>query len=120
LLINTNSDPEVPVAKSGREIMEILEAFNLTRCAHSAAQLAGCDEKTVARYVAIRDAGCDPLVRLRRPRSIDPFWVKIEELVDKSQGKVRADVVHARLVAMGFGGTDRTTRRAVAEVMVCV
>ncbi|GLI03945.1 IS21 family transposase [Phytohabitans aurantiacus] len=96
--------------------MEILEAFDLTRCAHSAARLAGVDEKTVARYVAIRDAGGDPLVRTRRPRSIDPFLSKIEELVDRSQGKVRADVVHQRLVAMGFGGTERTTRRAVAEV----
>lgn len=104
------------MTKSGREIMEILEAFDLTRCAHSAAQLAGCDEKTVARYAAIRDAGRDPAVRPRRPRSIDPFWDKIEELVDKSRGKVRADVVHQRLVAMGFGGTGRATRRAVAEV----
>jgi len=40
--------------------MEILEAFELTRCAHSAAELAGVDEKTVARYFAIRDAGRDP------------------------------------------------------------
>jgi transposase len=104
------------LAKSDREIMEILEAFDLTRCAHSAAQLVGVDEKTVARYVAIRDAGRDPLVRTRRPRSIDPFLPKVEELVDRSQGKVRADVVHQRLVAMGFGGTERTTRRAVAEV----
>jgi hypothetical protein len=36
------------LAKSDREIMEILEAYDLTRCAHSAARLAGCDEKTVA------------------------------------------------------------------------
>jgi hypothetical protein len=36
------------VAKSDREIMEILEAFDLTRCAWSAAQLVGCDPKTVA------------------------------------------------------------------------
>jgi hypothetical protein len=59
--------------------------------------------------------GGDPLVRPRRVRSIDPFLAKVEEWVDHSQGKVRADVVHQRLVAMGFGGTDRTTRRAVAE-----
>ena len=32
--------------------MEILEAYDLTRCAHSAALLVGCDEKTVTRYVA--------------------------------------------------------------------
>jgi transposase len=103
------------VTKSGREIVEILEAFDLTRCAHSAARLAGCDEKTVARYVAIRDAGADAVVRPRRVRSIDPFLAKVEELVDKSEGKIRADVVHRRLLAMGFAGTDRTTRRAVAE-----
>ena len=37
------------VQKSDREIMEILEAFDLTRCPHSAADLAGCDPKTVTR-----------------------------------------------------------------------
>ena len=58
----------------------------------------------------------DPFVRARRPRSIDGFLPKIEELVEASQGRIRADVVHAWLLAMGFTGTDRTTRRAVAEV----
>ena len=48
------------------------------------------------RYVAIRDAGRDPLGRVRRPRSTDPFLPKIEEWVDRS----------------------RTTRRAVAEAKV--
>jgi hypothetical protein len=42
------------VTKSGREIMEIFEAFDLTGTAWSAAQLTGYDAKTVARYVAIR------------------------------------------------------------------
>jgi transposase len=102
--------------KSSREIMEILEAFDLTRCAWSAAELAGCDAKTVARYVAVRDAGGDPFVVARRVRLIDPFLTKVEELVDMSEGKVRADVVHERLVAMGFTGDERSTRRAVAEV----
>lgn len=105
-----------PLTKSDREIMEILEAFDLTRCAHSAAELAGVDEKTVSRYVAIRDAGRDLCTRVRRARAIDGFLVKVEELVENSQGRIRADVVHQRLVAMGFTGTDRSTRRAVAEV----
>jgi hypothetical protein len=48
------------MSKSGREIMEIFEAFDLTGTAWSAAQLTGCDAKTVARYVAVRDAGGDP------------------------------------------------------------
>ena len=38
---------EGPVKKDDREVMEILEAFDLTGCAHSAAALAGCDPKTV-------------------------------------------------------------------------
>jgi hypothetical protein len=45
------------VKKSDREIMEILEAFDATGCANSAASLAGVDPKTVRRYVAKRDAG---------------------------------------------------------------
>lgn len=103
------------MTKSDREIVEILEAYDLTRCAHSAARLVGVDEKTVARYVAARDEGRDPFVRVRRPKAIDTYAAKIEELVEASQGRIRADVVHARLVAMGFTGTDRSTRRAVAD-----
>ncbi len=96
--------------------MEILEAYDLTRCAHSAAQLVGCDHKTVAHYVALRDVGADPTAPVRRPRLIDPFLPKIEELVERSAGKIRADVVHDRLLAMGFAGVERTTRRTVAEL----
>jgi len=95
--------------------MEILEAFDLTRCAWSAGQLAGCDPKTVELYVARRDAGQSPFTRPRRPRLIDPHLVKIEELVEHSNGRIRADVVHDRLVALSFSGDERTTRRAVAE-----
>ncbi len=43
--------------KSDREIMNILEAFDATGCAHSAALLVGVDPKTVRRYVAALDAG---------------------------------------------------------------
>jgi transposase len=93
--------------------MEILEAFDLTRCAHSAGALAGCDPKTVARYVDRRDAGHDPHARIRRPMKIDPYRAKIEELVDRSRARIRADVVHERLEALGFDGHERTTRRAV-------
>ena len=34
--------------------------------------------------------------------------------MDRSSGKIRADVVHRKLTAMGYGGSERTTRRAVA------
>lgn len=93
--------------------MEILEAYDLTRCASSAAELAGTDRKTVQRYVGLRDTGRDPLERTRRARLIDAYAEKVEELVEDSQGRIRADVVHDRLRAMGYAGTERTTRRAV-------
>jgi hypothetical protein len=103
------------VTKPDRKIMEILEAFDLTRTYESAGQLAGVDPKTVKRYVALRDEGADPFARAQRPRMIDPFMEKIEELVERSAGRIRADVVHDRLVALGFTGDERTTRRAVSR-----
>ncbi len=102
------------MAKNPTEIMEILASYDLTRTAWSAAQLVGCDPKTVQRYVDLRDAGLDPFRRTRRARLIDPYLEKVEELVEDSRGKIRADVVHDRLRAMGFAGNERTTRRAVA------
>ena len=100
------------MTKFGREIMEIFEAFDLTGTAWSAAQLTGCDAKTVARYVAVRDAGGDPLAKTCRPRLIDVFMPKVEELVDRSKGKIRADVAHRKITAMGYRGSERSTRRA--------
>lgn len=95
--------------------MEILAAYDLTKTFESAGRLAGVDAKTVKRYVTLRDEGADPFERARRPRLVDPFAEKIEELVERSGGRIRADVVHQRLVAAGFAGDERTTRRAVAE-----
>jgi hypothetical protein len=58
-------------------------------------------------------AGCRwPRVRGRR---VDAFAEKIDEWVDRSRGRIRADVSHQRLVAMGYLGSERTTRRAVAQ-----
>ena len=100
--------------KSAEEIMEILEAFDLTGSYRDAAELAGCDHHTVARYVAAREAGtltADPSTRLM---VVDPYRAKLEEWVERSRGKLRADVAHDKLVALGYQGSERTTRRAVA------
>ena len=95
--------------------MEILEAYDLTGSLRGAAALAGCDHKTVARLVAAREAagGGVPERERRRPL-VDPFAVKIEELVDRS-GRGSGRIRRTKLVAMGYRGSDRTTRRAVAE-----
>lgn len=96
--------------------MEILEAYDLCGSLRGAADLAGCDHKTVAHWVRARDeaGGGLPVASRPRPR-VDAFAVKIEEWVDRSKGKIHADKAHERLVAMGYMGSERTTRRAVAE-----
>jgi transposase len=104
------------VGKSAEEIMEMLEAFDLTGSLRDAGELACCSHHTVGRYVAARDAGgvCDRAVS--RPKLIDEFLPKLEEWMERSAGKIRADKVHERLVVLGYSGSERTTRRAVAQV----
>ena len=102
--------------KTAEKIMEILEAYDLVGTLRGAAALAGCDHKTVGHFVALRDAagGSAPTRGRARPL-VDPYWEKICEWVAKSGGRIRADRAHERLVAMGYLGSERTTRRAVAE-----
>ena len=100
--------------KSAEEIMEILEAFDLTKSFRAAGELAGCDHHTVAQWVARRDAGELTATTIRRVQLIEEFLPKLEEWMEASDGKVRADVCHDKLVGMGYAGSERTTRRAVA------
>jgi hypothetical protein len=99
--------------KSDEEIMEILEAYDLTGSYRDAGELAGCSHHTVADHVEARAAGSLGEAA-RRDQLIDPFLAKLEEWVEASKGKVRADVAHDKLVALGYPGSERTTRRAVA------
>src|ERR671931_2388831 len=96
--------------------MEILEAFDATGSLRAAAELVGCDHKTVGHWVRARDEAGGGLPAPVRPRPrVDAFAEKIEEWVERSRGKIRADVAHHRLVAMGYVGSERTTRRVVAD-----
>ena len=100
--------------KSAEEIMNMLEAFDLTGSLRDAGELAGVSHHTVARYVTARDAGALSDRAAARPQLIDEYLDKVEEWVERSKGKVRADVAHDKLVAVGFTGSERTTRRARA------
>jgi hypothetical protein len=95
--------------------MEILEAFDLTGSYRDAAELADCSHHTVARYVEAREAGGRLDKAAARPQLIDEFLPKVEEWVDHSKGKIRADKAHEKLLALGYCGSERTTRRAVHE-----
>jgi transposase len=102
--------------KRSEEVMEILEAYDLTGTLRGAAELVGCDHKTVGHWVRARDEAGGGLPVATRPRpQVDAFAGKVEELVERSRGKIRADKAHETLVAMGYMGSERTTRRAVAE-----
>jgi hypothetical protein len=90
--------------KSAGEIMEVLEAFDLTGSFRGAAELAGCSHHTVARYVAAREAGGRLDKAAERPLLIDEFLPKVQEWVRKSGGNIRADKAHEKLLAMGPSG----------------
>ena len=98
------------------EIMETLAAHDLTGSFRGAAELTGCSHDTVARHIAARDAGQPIAKPAYRDRVTDPFMPKIEEWVEKSHGKIRADKAHDKLLALGYEGSERSTRRAVAQV----
>jgi transposase len=103
--------------KSAGEIVEILDAYDLVKSYRDAAEQVGCSHHTVARYVAAREAGKPVADRPEpRPQLIDPFLAKVEEWMERSAGKIRADVAHEKLLALGYTGSERTTRRAVARV----
>jgi hypothetical protein len=83
--------------KKPEEVMEILEAYDLAGSFRAAADLVGCDHKTVAYWVRMRErAGGMPAVERQRPAMEVVFAEKIDELVDRSSGKIRADVAHDR------------------------
>jgi hypothetical protein len=103
--------------KKPEDVMEILEAYDLTGSLRGAAALAGCDHKTVAYWVRMREeaGGAVPAAGRKRPAMEQLFEAKIDELVDRSHGRIRADAAHDKLVAIGYLGSERTTRRWVAE-----
>jgi hypothetical protein len=80
--------------KSYEEIMEILEAYDLTGSLRAAAELAGCSHHTVERYVGLRDAGQLPtgLEPVERAKLIDPF-------LDKWSSPLSSDSLQRRIIA---------------------
>lgn len=97
--------------------MEILDAYDLTGSLRDAGELAGCSHHTVKHYVDRRAAAASEFDKAAgRPQLIDEYLSKVEEWVERSHGKVRADVAHEKLLALGYTGSDRTTRRAVAKI----
>lgn len=77
--------------KDGKQVTEILEAFDLTGSFRAAGELAGCSPNTVADWVAKGGRGGlgDLAEPVRRGRLLDGFLPKIEEWVDRSGERER-------------------------------
>jgi hypothetical protein len=81
--------------KSAEEIMNILEAYDPTGSFRDAGELASCSHHTVTRYVRARDEGhLVPWAAQPRPTVVDEYLPKLEELAERSQGKIRATRTH--------------------------
>ena len=89
--------------------MNILEAYDLTGlyrdaascwllASHGSSLGAGQRRGTAGARGGVAPAGV-----------IDVYLEKMEELVERSKGKIRADKVHEKITAMGYGG--RSARR---------
>ena len=88
-------EPRRDRLKSAEEIMEILEAYDLTGSFRDAAELAGCSHHTIAAHVAARDAGDLSGRPAARRQLIDEYLAKVEEWVEQSSGKIRGDKAKA-------------------------
>jgi hypothetical protein len=92
--------------------VEILEAFNLTRCAHSAAELVGWMKKTVTRYVWIDLALPQHGMNDELPHIPSPFpFPVVSERVRARGGADVADVSRKCV----RGGTRTQKRGAFAQ-----
>jgi hypothetical protein len=74
--------------KSRKEIMEVLEAFDLTASLRAAGELAGCSHHTVALWVARRDAGELPNDGPQRAR-----WTVGSQTAPDERGRSRVSAV---------------------------
>lgn len=107
-----------PPVKSSREYMDIVNAYEDLGSYRAAAQLCGTTHKTVRRMVERRSAGDEEWLSSPRPKQTDPYLELIRTRVKATDGRISAKrlLPHAR--AAGYTGSDRTFRRAVAEVKV--
>lgn len=101
------------MTKAGRETMKILAAYDLTACARSAADLAGCDPKPIPPGPQARRRWCP--ARRATARLAYPFLDRIENsLTARRAGAGRQGALRrcqCPVVIAGFGRVRLTCRR---------
>ena len=104
--------------KDSTQAMNILEAYDLYQSYNQAARECHCSPNTVKALVQARKDGT-LAARGRRQSTSSIFNADelslITELVEASEGFIRADVIHRRLQGIGYKESGRSTRRAVRK-----
>jgi hypothetical protein len=78
-------------------------------------KIAGTTHKTVRRVIARHDAGGAAPARVPRGRNYDGVATLVAERVSKTSGRISAKRLLPTARAAGYGGSDRSFRRLVAE-----
>ena len=104
--------------KDSTQAMNILEAYDLYQSYNQAARECHCSPNTVRSLVKARKEGT---LAARGQRQVTSTVFEASQLmliislVEASEGAIRADAIHRRLRAIGYTGSERTTRRAVRK-----
>lgn len=88
--------------KTPGEFMEILTTYDLTRSFRATAEICGVSHNTVRAFIKARDEGRTHEALERKSTKTEPFREQIDAWVKASRGKIRGDVVHERIVALGI------------------
>ncbi len=101
-----------PIVKSARIQLDILSAYRELGSYRAAAALCGTTPKTVRRVVERR--GRPPAERPPRPKTTDPLGALLAERVRATDGRISAKRLLPACRAVGYEGSARNLRRAVA------
>jgi transposase len=101
--------------KSGREQVEIIALYEELGSYRAVAALAGCDHKTVKRYVELAGELGQFAPPRRRARVTDDYRELIAGKVGQTRGRITARRLLRLVRAAGYEGSERSLRRAVAE-----
>src|ERR1700722_12237766 len=95
--------------------MDIIAAYREAGTYRGAAEIAGTTHKTVRRVIARHEAGGGAPSRGPRGRNYDGVAALVAERVSTTSGRISAKRVLPAARAAGYGGSDRNSRRLVAE-----